>query len=718
MAVFNPDVQPVQEQTFNNYFHPVDKTPVDKRGELLGQGIGQELGDIGKIIPQASTLTKDLIEKDASEKIFQQADAESDKRIQSLEATAQVLSPQPQKQTGEDITGATGDTKPPAISEAPGYVDNLVNLRNNGKISETEYKKRLYLFAKQTRAAYGPQFRDFIDNTISKATGEANPANAYAQSLIGDINARASKENDGRNAVASKLLDASNEGIPGAETLRKGVLDGSVDQFTAQKWIADRKAGKYASDSARWNLDTSNAERSIKEQGASDWLTKHSSTLATNYFSNLNTLTGVAGPEDSQKRLQMLASGQITASEEEIRTLGTLMDQHQKIAFAQAWKDANSPGPAGGPSIVQLMGADKAKKIIQDNLSPLFDNVKDSIYNKDWGAAYNSIHTSEAMKNEATLRVLRDTTQGAALATMGAVKSITGNDILTQDLTKQWIVQLGGSEKWTEFLKNSTAHAIVDNSNPKIWQSGKGPSLKEDVERAEQNDAPPITYQQVTQLPGQIISGKTSDQSKIALARYAFGPKNSGLISKFAKDTEVNDSQYSLYHSLFREDITKELSRLKGTGGDGMQAWQMYKNSAERTFGTELFRKDLANLRNFPGSKAGISIGWNDEKHRIEVNDIAPPTSDPYIQRERERRLKNLTKVTERINSGIEPLKGIYEAEGKDVNQYLIQELQQNNVDVSGWTGLPRAIADSILDQQRNAEQAKERMRKKKPSGN
>lgn len=718
MAIFNPDVQPVQEQTFNNYFHPVDKTPVDTKGELLGEAVGKGLGDLGRIIPQATNLKKDLIEKDASEKIFQQADDESEKRIQSLEATAQILSPQPQKASGEDITGATGtEPKPPAISEAPAYVDNLVNLRNNGKISETEYKKRLYLFAKQTRAAYGPQFRDFIDNTISKATGESNPANAYAQSLIGDINARATKENDGRNAVASKLLDASNEGIQGAETIRKGVLDGSVDQFTAQKWIAERKAGKYASDSARWALETSSADRSIKEQAAGDWLTKHASTLATNYFSNLNTLTGVAGPEDAQKRLQMLSTGQITASEDEVRQLGILMDQHQKVAFTQAWKDANAPGPNGGPSIVQYMGADKARKIIQDNLNPLFDNVKDSIYNKDWGAAYNSIHTAEAMKNETTLRVLRDKDQGSALAVMGAVKSITGNDILTQDLTRQWI-QAGGGEKWTEFLKNSASHAIVDNNNPKIWQSGKGPSLKEDVERAEQNDAPPITYQQVTQLPGQIINSKSSDQSKIAMARYAFGPKNAGLVSKFAKDTEVNDSQYSLYNSLYADDVTKELARLRGTGGEGMQAWNMYKNSAERAFGTELFRKDLANLQNFPGPKQGLQIGWNDTTHRIEVADIAPPTSDPYIQREREMRIRNLSKVTERINAGIGRLKTIYEAEGKDVNQYLIQELQANNVDVSQWTGLPRAIADSILDQRRNAEQAKERMKKKKSDGN
>ena len=715
MATFNPDVQPVQEQTFNNYFHPVDKTPVDTKGELLGEAVGKGLGDLGKIIPQATALKKDLLEKDASEKIFQQADAESEKRIQGLEATAQVLSPEPQKATGEDITGATDAAKPPAISEAPAYVDNLVSLRNNGKISETEYKKRLYLFAKQTRAAYGPQFRDFIDNTISKATGESNPANAYAQSLIGDINARATKENDGRNAVASKLLDASNEGIPGATAMRKFVLEGG-DQYKAQEWLEQRKAEKYTSDSARWKLETSNADRTVKEQMATDWATKHVYTTGTNFFSNINTLTGVTTPEEAQKRIDAVTSGKATVSEEEARHLYQVIDSNQKTSKAQAWKDFNAPGPNGGPSIVQQIGIEKARKINEEGHAALYGSILDSIGNKDWGAVYNTIHTAEAMKNETNLRVLRDKDQGAALAVMGAVKSITGNDILTQDLTRQWI-QAGGGEKWTEFLKNSASHAIVDNNNPKIWQSGNGPALKEDVERAEQNNAPPITYQQVTQLPGQIINSKSSDQSKIAMARYAFGPKNAGLVSKFAKDTEVNDSQYSLYNSLYADDVTKEMSRLRSKSGEGMQAWNMYKDSAERTFGTELFRKDLANLQNFPGPKQGLQVGWNDTTHRIEVADVGPPTSDPYLQLERKRRIDTLSKVTNRINDGIGRLKTIYEAEGKDVNQYLIQELQQNNVDVSGWTGLPRAIADSILDQRRNAEQAKERM-KKKSSGN
>jgi hypothetical protein len=507
-------------------------------------------------------------------------------------------------------------------------------------------------------------------------------------------------------------MEQAKEGNPGANGTFKSWKAGIINNQDVIDWVTKANKDKWDYTNAKRALDRGDIDRTVAERNATDLATKYGYTTATNYFSNINTQTGVTTPQEAQKRIDSIQNGNGTVNEEDARQLYQLVDNYQKTSKALVWKTWNAPGENGEPSLVQRMGVDKAAQLNDSIHKGVFGNLLDSIGNKDWGLAYNQIHTAEAMQNDSTLRVLRDKDVGQSLAIMGAAKKITGNDVLVQDLNKQWILGNGG-EKWTEFMKNSTAHAIVDNANPKIWQSGNGPSLKEDVERAEKNDAPPITYQQVTQLPGQIISGKTSDQSKIAMARYAFGPKNAGLVSKFAKDTEVNDSQYSLYGYLYSDNVTKEMARLSKTGGDGMQAWNMYKDSAERTFGTELFRKDLANLNSFPGPTQGLQIGWDDKKHEILVNDIGKPTADPMLQRERDMRLRNLTKVTDRINSGIGRLKTIYESEGRDVNQYLIQELQNNNVDVSQWTGLPKAISDSILFQRQNAERAKEGMKRK-----
>lgn len=607
-----------------------------------------------------------LVKKDIEDKVYAVADKERQsytdllEKIKSGTGVRNVLDANASMDENEEV--------PKEVSSLPDNLAALQGARDSGKISGTYYQSRLLAEAKSLRAQY-PGFREYIDQTFSKVTG-SNPANAYVQSLVSDINRAATSQASQKNKMLGFILQ-NQEIIPDGPNVYAKYQAG---QMTDQDVLSLAYPGLRAkSDLTMGNLIFQNQKmtREDKERLAGVQIDKAAGLAVNTVVQNLTAKMGLNTSEDLDKLSSMDKAGTIT---------GPMWQQYGQVtasAIAQLKTtmiaDANTHG-----YVEAAGGADAVNKRIETALEPL-KAIQDRIYNHDFGGIYDTKRQIETQNNE-LIQKLRDNPKfGSYFQVNQAVKDIGGE----QNLQKFNLNAIKGdfdkdfSGYFNVLTKNiGTQYNMKTNGIPLTFNDVISDLKANKVKDGKFNEA-------VLNEVKKITDPSLPEDMRVNYAIAAFSPQNRGMISslqadgKDAKGRPIT-GQTAIYQRFTSPEMTASMYEL---GKKNPEIWKQYVNWAQETFSNELMPRELQKLGNiksdtFPYSQIESydHVGWDAANHRLVYSFTPPPGSVNTPS-------SGVGEAVNRINGNMENLKHIARASKMspaDTDAFLIKTIADN----------------------------------------
>src|SRR5688572_23739107 len=285
MAQFNPNVPDSRDPNYLSYSRPISSPEsnrtaeyegnvakykgqaalhegeadmyLGKAAQYTGQGLEALFKGIGDIFATGVKAADTYIKKNIDQDVYTMVDAERNAYTAELERAKEpgalpigamtgpaLVDPKAVPKEGSmNILNAEAQPIPQGIEQGISRISQLVEARQNGKLSETPYIGNLNSVAKALRAQY-PGHRDYIDSKIAEVTG-MTPANAYVRSLVHDLNAAMAGTKNDRDKLVDNLISdlrkANSEGVYGANDVIDKVLeDGNISY--GFKWLNQQNA--------------------------------------------------------------------------------------------------------------------------------------------------------------------------------------------------------------------------------------------------------------------------------------------------------------------------------------------------------------------------------------------------------------------------------------------------------------------------------------------
>jgi len=253
MAKFNPDIP---EATSLDYYgrlsRPITAIPGQKYTADTSTGVA--LSGIGDVVESAAKVSDMLIKDSAAQAVESKLDPLTKQHTQEVAQVrdsmygSKLAQNQPSLVGNQQPSTAGADIDPskvpPGITRGLGRIDSLSSIRQSGKMSETQYKGEVDKIASDIRSQYPSIYRRFIDRHIAEVTGIPHTANAYVQSMIGDINDAVAHRDAEHNKIDSKILSNLELG-PDMAHLREQWKNGKISDEGILSTIAQRSSYKY-----------------------------------------------------------------------------------------------------------------------------------------------------------------------------------------------------------------------------------------------------------------------------------------------------------------------------------------------------------------------------------------------------------------------------------------------------------------------------------------
>lgn len=623
-----------------------------------------------------------------------------------MDARAEVVPQQPM-----DILSDT------AVKPLPDELQNLPNKlavldggKANGRFSETDFDGRLVTLAKDLRTKY-PNDRDYIDEKLKAVSGR-DSANQYIKGMLSDINSFVTAQNENKNKLISKILD--NTGIEGAPLAIQKVQSGQWGAADVANWMNPTMSRKLILEQRKALREDKEGTRKVSKDDAEDELNKIGSDFTTQSFHNL-TAFGNLTPEKINTIMSDVASGKRDLSDNEAQTLTTYFSNQRTQAALMLRNKANE---GGANSLYNILGPERANKIINDQLESTYGTVLGYMSNKQYGPAFRHMNAITSMQQDDKWNLFNNPDDALANYTRMAHAIQGMGDKFEQEFFKRGLentVDIPGKMKtWID----SNRMKIVTQNQSDILKTGQPYTVKQAVEEAQQKNIKlPQVYSQFVGTVEQLADPKTPITVKENIAKAAFDPSNLGLISKFEKDGvdpvtgRPTAGQYSVYNRMLSPDILKEVHKLPG------DAWNNTVDWAKQSFGRELLGPELKNLRLLQ-EDPGYSITWDSDNHRFGiVNKIGTQTSPFEFKGTppgRNPQRLELEQTVNRINRGLSTLSNVAKEGNFDVNEYLLGMVQEmGSVDLERLQGAPEKMIKAIVSSRQQQEQKQEDLRTK-----
>lgn len=725
MAVFNPNVQAGQDNS-PNYFkfsEPISQPKADTSTGLALNTLGEGIEGATKL---ADTTVKDKIKSD----VYAAVDPARDQQTAALEAirTGQQngVIPAPVQTSSGSTAGLslTDDASssapvPAAIDIGLGKAGAVQDALHNGKINDTYYTQRLNSIAKDLRTNY-PGYREYIDQRISEVTG-VNPANAYMQNLMQDINRQGAAKDTEFNKTETRINRAIDDHVPGAVEVGQAwrQRNPNMTQDKVNEFLYGSQSEKSALDLAQARRAAANGNREdIKTQSTQDFTNEVGSTISTNFHAMV-TIPGVDTPQGITDFMKAVAAHPEQYSATQLRSLDSqIMAQKSVVAnqlaarAAQTYKDNQGRTYSYNSDI----GTDVVQKSIKDQLS-VYDNIHEALLGggpQGAGLAFwhanqvaarfaqreNDISLSPLGKTVDTFKILNQDL-GPAFAGVLAPKLINSpamgqlSDLFNQSATE--------ARAQPDFDKTGKPLTYMDHVNEvnKLAATGKV------------NDSMKARYQQgLIKIGEDIQDPNMPDTTKKKVVDYLFSPEGQGLLGTFKTDYTNADGKfvpgkYKVFNALTSDGMVENIAKLSKTDPS---VGQKYKNYLENEAGSQLFYKELQTLGHYTGhddlhfqynngDNGGVPfITLIDKSGKPVVTrqptpgswNTAAPSQDPEY-------LFRVNESVGRINSALAGLGRVEKGLGGDVNAYVLNFLQHAQVNLGqNFSGLPSKLADAI----------------------
>lgn len=706
----NPVVPEVSPTNYLGWSKAIQQPEAPKGAEYAFQTIGEGIkGGIG--------LAQFLQRNAEDDAIHQGVDRERGAQTERLESTeSQIRSGVPVAKTTIDPTATAGN--PPSLTEPPKEMpDDLKNLPNkietlygakgNGRISPTDYYGRLDALASSIRARF-PNDRDYIDEKF-KAVSGVDAANKYMEGMVSDINSFVTNQQENKNKLVTKILD--NTGIPGSDVAIRKVQAGQWGAAEVAQWMNPYHAAKLDLELKKQIREDKEGSKKLNVSDTEDELTRHVSLAATQDFKNVSAF-GNMSPAEGHQMLLEVAAGKREMSDEDAQKLGVYLNQRMNEAKLRLRSVALE---GGDRSMWNTLGADKANKIINDNLEATYGTVLSALKKGDFSLAARHMNTVTAMEGDDKYGLFNN--KDADIANIARLSKVIGNmpQKYQDDLFRNNTLPAIADGKMKAWVEQGRMRIVTQDQNDPL-RPGQPVTAKQLVEEGQRHGIPlPTVYSNFVNLVEQLPSAHTPLEVKQNLAKAFFDPSNLGLISKFNKDSidpatgRPVEGKYSVYNRLTSDDIAETVHKLGG------EYWNNYKDFVKQSYGRELLGPDLKELNKLADSDV-YSINYDSDNHRFSAGYKPGINKSTYIGTAGQDPRKTYIDTTlNRINNGLSHVTTVAKTEGSDVNSYLLNTIVQEmgGTDLTKIQGIPAQMVEAIKASRQKAETDAETKRKK-----
>jgi hypothetical protein len=582
--------------------------------------LGEALKGLGELVGTVTSGVDAIIKSNVTGDVEKEVDPQRQRQISDLEATygtqavTQLLRPGertagmnagapmegtqtmggpqfPAPEFSEAMTPdglVAGPQKlPKDINDLPGKINSLYNARNDGHVSDTYYWGRLSDIASDIRSRYPRGYRNYIDNKIQEITGR-DPANAYIESLIRDINGNLGDKNKAKDKLVDQFYQANLVGRPGVPEMIRGLVNGSktFDEGVNFLGSIQRDDDKLATSLKRYQ------EAKARREGVSDEAAHYAGTSAplivNNFFRGIKAIGGtgmpnIATPEDMYK-----IAAEYKANERKL-------DPQVAISLAtsvSAWYDAASKAidedfQKNGVYKDMANDPEKIQKIKDLHLLPL-KQLQEAFYKGDLSAVANITARNDAAHANYANKILNDKDLSANVLAIDFFRKTLGDQGAAALIERKPIKDL-----LNDFSQKGKAVAAQLMTPDEITKQLGGKDYKSLVagidgirtaaaEKGFGVDHPQVkkTYEQLFKDIEDTLVGKDIKmETKAEMFKSIFGPDNFRVLREIAPDKRdrynpnvVIPGYQSLFYRLTNSDIASTAKAL------GPQYTNMYLN--------------------------------------------------------------------------------------------------------------------------------------------
>lgn len=725
MAVFNPQVSPTQDPNYFRYSEPISN--IQNHPYTIASS-GEAIAGVGNAIEGGAKLTDQTVKDVIKDDVYKKVDYERDSFTSALNTVRDSqrgsLVPAPVQtdggSTATDIT-ATGPSQAPvpaALDIGLGKVDAVQAALVNGKINDTYYSQRLNTVAVEMRAKY-PGYRDYIDQRISEATG-MNPANAYVNNLMQDINRQAQTKDKEYEKTETRLTRAVDDHVPNADIMLNAWRSKSISQPRVEEFLYKSQSEKAALDLNQARRANSNGNLAdIKTQRTSDFTQEVGASIANNFHA-LVTIPGVDTPQGIMDFMKVVASHPEQYTDAQMRTLDTQIMSQRAVVYSQFKARSNETSKdAQGKSysFASDIGADSVESILKSQLAA-YDNIHEALTGggpQGAGLAFWHANQVTARFADAHEKMLSGTL-GNDLKTFKILSDDLGPTLSSVIMPK--IIAAGVPEKMAGLFSQSASEA---RAQPDFDKNGRPITFEQHAQAADQlekdgkiNRGMKARYfDSLTKVGEDIQDPNIPDVTKVKVVKYLFSPEGQGMLSHFNTDYTNSEGKfvpgkYKVYNALTSQGMVDNITKLAKTDPS---IGTMYKNYLENEAGSQLFYKEFQNLNRYTGhDDLHFTYDNGDTNNGIPFIKLTDKEGKPVVTRQPTPGMWNrgtpsqdpeyLFRINEtvgRINQGLAGLGRVEKGLNGDVNSYILNFLQTAQVNLGqNWTGLPAKLADAI----------------------
>lgn len=705
MAPFNPDIPKEQSKAYFGLSKGIEQ-PKFQAGAVAptGEAAGAAMKSLGQMFQGGVSAADDVVKSMISEDVRQSAEAQRDKYTEELDVANRAVRSNPQlaandtpantpsgepKESLAATTTAELKDVPRDLKNFPQAVAQLHAARGTGKISETDYDARLTSMVKDIRSKYPMGYYDYIDRQVQQITGKI-PANAYIQSVMGDINSFIANANQARNHLGNLLDTMTHEGIPHADVWATSVRNGG-DLAEARKFIVEANTFKYKQATAAANLASVKDNQEATSIAAAQLVTDKAGRLVAEQY---DAVFKLISPDAIDEK------GNIKFKGDELESTTEKLRQHEVASRKTAIALVNSPiKEAGGKTMMQIDSA-KANKIVED-VTGFNKWAIENWTNEKSGMVGYMARLIKEMQNRSDVAIYKDPDLGKLLAEVGTFNRTAGTEAAAMFMREATMTKL--PEAIQKYRQRQ--ELMLGSSNPNDPVTMK--------QLFDQGRSFGVTsgnyYNDLLHVVDRLKDPKVGDGYKERVIRAIGDPKNAGFIAGLQKDSVDSQGrpragQWTAFDILSSADVTKEAYRLSQAPGQ-QQLFIDYRNWVEGTF-KDLVGESVKDLNGIQDSSR-FGVTWDSENHKFNLVDrrgssvSERASTQPYFD--------SAQRSIRALNSGLENISRMADVTKQDVNEYLFNTMRilGLNVDSSKIQGLPDKMIQAIISANKPAEKKK-----------
>lgn len=708
MVAWNPLLPNAQDPNYLNYSKPISDIPADKSKALAISAAGDALEGA---VTVAERIDQDIIKDKtrAGVDALRGATTASYEEIRRAQIQGTAPDPAAARAISQPLSSlmdanASMDV-PDSLQAGLDRAENIGTARAQGGVraNDTLYTSALNSLAKQLRSEF-PGHKDFIDEQISRISGK-NPANAYMENLLADINMSARASNGIEKKWVQKAFE--NSGAPGMRqyiAAYEAKLPGSYENLQKAAAAAESKKWQHQ----EWQRQNTESKGDQDQDAA---LAKYQAQsraddIAFRNFKPVLEIPGLTSPEQQQKMLDDYRAGRLFLTPDQHGMLlnnATATLQKAEREINETFVSEGYRGRIRDPN---------AETAITNNSLKILRAQVDAINSKDYGTLFDLQRRNTARQDMTNFQV-GSSDIGEFLRVQSAIKDKTSPEF--SNFLSMKAIEKGYLGKFQNFFQESMNRAVASDD---VRQDGVVKSLYADLAKARElakkeaqsggAKMPPKMYDDLVDNVNLILSAKDKGQTEAAIevVKYTFDPtKNARIMEFFGRD--YTDSQgkfhkgkFAVYDNLTRPSIVDAVWGL----GD-KTAWNTMKQWSQLSF-RNLFAEEITNLNKVyeNGTLGPNKVNWDNENHRFflsgpDIDKIRkfPPGTPAINMPAGYAYLIAAEESMNKLNNGLNNLSYLKRKEGSDTSAYLADQLMFLGFRPGETQGtLPQAFADAI----------------------